>query len=150
MRFKVLAKDFTYKSKQYIQGDIITTDADLASIFINLFSRIEEAPADAQAIKQAPVANLPPVATPIQTLPSPQPAAQDATRATVGVPVPPVARGKDVTKNFKRAVDEDFLVYKVAGGYNVHDADAGDKPLNASPITKPEVDKFILKQVAAK
>jgi hypothetical protein len=67
---------------------------------------------------------------------------------------PPLApakpEGKDVTKHFPKAVEEDFRVYKLQdGSYNVFDADDLSRPVNDEKLTKPEINTCIRGVLAA-
>lgn len=153
--FKVLAQEFTYKGKTYKAGQFVQSATDLSKVFFGLFAKVESVSTPAPEAKpptETPETPTQPVSAPT-TPPEPVVEAESALTEAVAPVVAPVVhppKGRDVTKNFKRAVDEDYLVYKTTAGYTVYDKDDPSKPLNEEPIQKAAVDRFILKQISGR
>lgn len=53
--------------------------------------------------------------------------------------------GRDVTKRFPKAVEEDFLVFADGGAFSVVEADEPTEGLNDKPLKRKDVDPFIRK-----
>ena len=106
-KFKLLGGSFVDRGRTYKMGDIIDSPTDLRRAFRCMFQMIEEYTA------------APAPAAPVPEAPSTAPAEKGPTGANVaakgGTPAstkPAPRGGKDVTKTFPLAVDEDFQVYK--------------------------------------
>lgn len=120
----------TYKS-----GDIISSDHDLVKAFKGKFIKVPHAEA-------APA----PVVTPAPTAAKPaQPVLKVHTNPTTE---PDTSnRGKDVTKDFKEAVKNHYLVFKRSWSHTIYNPDDMANPLNKSALKKKDVDTFIKKFV---
>ncbi len=137
MQFKMIAGSLTHEGRVYNKGDVITTELPLDKMFVNSWQRLgtivdTSAPAPTHARRRAPT-------------PAPEPLPEDAPVQTAVAEPPVVNKGKDVTSNFPKAVDEDFLVYKKDMVYFVYDKDEPHVPLNAVGLGKLAVPKFIAK-----
>lgn len=53
--------------------------------------------------------------------------------------------GRDVTKRFPKAVEEDFLVFADGGAFSVVEVDEPTEALNNKPLKRKDVDAFIQK-----
>jgi len=146
--FRLKAGTHVQNDRTYKKGDVVETDIDLASLFPAQFDATGTA---APSAPVAPVADDGPVtAEPpkkaAQVAPSPPPVPPstsdtDGTKADV--------RGRDVTKRFPLAVDEDFQIFYKKGKYRVYDIDAPAKALNPRGCTKVGVDKVIKRALEA-
>ena len=151
--FKVLTAEFDFNGRKYKAGDVVHTNSDLEAAFPSLFSRIEvelvqaPSPDEAPAVKQNSKAKiLPQTASDDESVHNDVPAPEKPAQATLGEGAGNV-KGKEVTKMFPLALDEDFRVFKHDGKYFVYDAD--DMSLvNAKGSSKTGVAGVIKKAVA--
>jgi hypothetical protein len=57
--------------------------------------------------------------------------------------------GRNVTANFPKAVEQDFLVYRLSHGqYNIFDKDDTAQPINVRPLSREDVNAEIQKVLA--
>jgi hypothetical protein len=136
-KYKVLAGQHMHFDKLYKKGDVIETDLDLLSLFENKFQRVHEQPT-------VPVKSETPV-TPVTVE-----KVADGNVISHTNPVektePEVNRGVDVTKNFPKAVDEDFLIFREKKNcHYIYDPDDMAAPINKEPLVRSDIEKYIIK-----
>ena len=119
----------------YKAGDVIESDNDLAKMFPNKFIRMGDL-----------VVNPAPVKTDVQR------AAEEGFKDVMPPPEEPLEEpleedgnplGRDVTKRFPLAEEEDFLVFARGGAFSVVEADDPTTLLHEKPLKRKDVVDFI-------
>lgn len=122
------------KFKTYKPGDTVESEQDLCKVFPNKFERIpDEAPSSFSpsteeqkaAVSKAAKKGAKGVAPPETEEPEPNPL------------------GRDVTKRFPTAQEEDFQVFADGGAFSVVEADDPTEALNDKPLKRKDVEPFI-------
>jgi len=133
-KYKLIAGQFAHEGRTYKAGQIVSTEMNLQKMFPNSFEKLHiDRPqltvADIRASK-----------------------ADDGETQQDSGPVTPVAKtvatpaGKNVTKNFASAVEQDFRVYKTKDKrYHVYDADNMDVDLSPHGLDRDAVEPYIAK-----
>ena len=117
--------------KIYVAGDVIMSpDKDLSKLFPHKFEKVEVIP------------GVDPTAAPPKVVMPPEAPAPEAPKEE---PESVKPEGRDVSKRFPKAVEQDFMVFAVAGGLNVFDMDDLTAALNSKPLKKAEVMPFVEK-----
>jgi hypothetical protein len=106
-------------------GHVFETDRDLVAMFPNKFERVH-VPGDEGAEDEA---------SPPKPKKESKPKKDDAP--------PPKPLGRDVTKRFPKAAEEDFKVFSDGGAFFVAEADEPTVALNEKPLKKKDVIPFI-------
>jgi len=121
----------------YKPGDIVESDRDLVDAFPGKFERVVDGVEDTHANPFKPTTKE---KTAVQK------AAEEGAK-DVGAPDPedPNPLGREVTKRFPTALDEDFLVFADGGAFSVAEADEPTVPLNDKPLKRKDVGSFIRK-----
>jgi hypothetical protein len=123
------------------EGRVIESESDLAAKCPEKFERVNVSGVD--EFKKEPVSVI---------TEEPVPVVKEAVKEVVKKKEPvkveekikPEPLGKDVTKNFPHADEEDFKVFYVNGqGYFVTESDQVDTALNKKKLKKAEVEAFI-------
>jgi hypothetical protein len=146
--YKVKAGSHQEGGKIYKAGDVVQSYNDLDHMFPGKFEVLGDrvhssAPAPVISTGGNVARNSAPQARPVEAEEEPE----EANPPPLAAKAKPT--GRDVTKHFPKAVEEDFRVYKTpAGNYNVYDADNLAKPCNPRPISKAEVDACIRSTLA--
>lgn len=130
--------------KTYKKGDLVESEANLAEIFTNKFERIyetEEAPSVGTSFPSVKVSSAKSKVT-IVDLPADSKEEDEEEFKEEDEEKEIVDRGKEVTKNFPVAVDQDLKVFKKGRLYFVYDMDPA-VPITEEGLTKAKVKKFI-------
>lgn len=118
-KFKLLGGNhIDEKGRQYVRGDIITTNHDLAASFGAKFLTLEKE-------TEKEVASEPVVEESEQVM----------------------KHGEDVTDKFPKASDNGFIVFQKGAYFHVVDADAPEKRLNKKGLSKTAATAFIKKLI---
>lgn len=154
MYFKLLPKAGSHAEKgpskkaviyKASEGNVIETENDLVKMFPGKFERVEVTGSPVRPIVEAKVkAPAPAPATTQPSVPASSKKAKDAkeTKAVEEVSVESKL-GRDVTKRFPHALEEDFKVFSTGGEFFVTEADEIDKALNDKPLKKGQVEAFV-------
>jgi hypothetical protein len=138
-KYKLLLGTHMHHGERLKAGDVIESAYDLTKVFVNKYVRVDDfaAPVASQGDNPAP-------GRPVRHPAGPgRPQAKPQAPPAIQKSATDVALGRDVTKNFPQAVDEDFKVYKKGTVYFVYDLDDVSSPLNAEGVAKTEVDAII-------
>jgi len=137
---KVAGKVVIYKASD---EHVFKGEANLAKMFPGKFEEVKVGldgelpkPEPKPEPKPKPELKKAPVSEKIKGTPAPAPTAASA-------PVTVKSLGRDITKRFPRAEEEDFKVFADNGAFWVTEADEPDKALNTEPLKKSGVLKFI-------
>ncbi len=112
-------KLITHRSED---GYVFDTDLDLIQMFPNKFERVQVGP----DVPKPPESK------------KPSKAEEDASNPL----------GRDVTKRFPKAAEEDFKVFADGGAFFVCESDDPTKALNDKPLKKAQVEKFVEEYLA--
>jgi hypothetical protein len=152
MRFEVLGGTHNHYGTIYKKGEILESDRDLTKVFRGKFKKVEAStpvskgevfnPLDVVVNPQPPVEDDKPSEEP--TAPK---TPEDEKNGAPAADSLERAEGKDVTKDFQEAIDEEVRVFQKGAWYNVYDGAAEDlgHPLNDKGLRKKDVSKFIKK-----
>ena len=141
MKFRLLPKAGTHSEtgdkgqlRIYKAGDIVESAQDLVMMFPNKFQLVEDEE----------------VQTPSFNPSKEQKAAvaEAAKKGGVEVSAPEEEEdsnplGRNVTKRFPLAKEQDFLVFSEGGAFHVTEADDPKDPLNDKPLKRKDVEGFI-------
>ena len=140
-KFKVTMGTHQEAGRVYKSGQTLETNTELHKMFPGKFQLLDGSPASSQP-------PMPPVQPPAHPYP-PIKADKAANTTAEQSKATGKPEGRDVTKQFPKAVEEDFKVFKLIDGlYNVYDVDDQSKPCNNKPIPKAEIDIAIRSAMA--
>jgi len=130
----------------YNPGDIIETESDLVTMFPGKFEKVLVMK---EGEKPSVGTALPVPKTVTKQTPTEKPAKSTETGVGATETPAPVSEvkslGRDVTKRFPLALDEDFQVFADGGAFFVTESDAPQTPLHPKPLHKKDVEPFIKK-----
>lgn len=145
MRFRLLPKAGNHSETGpdgqrvvYKAGDVIESDKDLVAMFKGKFERVDLIP----PATEPTTPTVPVIPPPSQEQPPKATKAEAPDKSPVREGAPSVL-GRNVTKRFPRAVEEDFVVYANGGAFFVCEADDPNTPLHDKPLKKATVTGFI-------
>lgn len=120
----------------YRAGDIVESDRDLMEAFPNKFERVD--------VAEEPASPSTPFKPSAEEKTAVQKAAEEGAK-DVSPPEDPKSNplGRDVTKRFPKALEEEFLVFADGGAFSVSEADEPAEALNNKPLKRKDVDSFI-------
>lgn len=148
MRFKLIAGTSNIFGETYKRGDIIDTPVDLTKMFRNAFVQVHSDPTPALRTLPVKAEASEPVQPPVKATPSslatPATSQADEDPAEKDPVSTPKPRGRDVTKSFPKALEEDYSVFQVNKLYFVYDNDDFSKSVNDKGISKSKVDECIV------
>lgn len=131
MRFKVLeGKHHHSDGKVYTKGQVVRSETELDKIFVNKFTRLEEAessPKSGASKKDSSKAEA-----------GKAEAKKPATKADADK----AARGHEVTNAFPKAAEEGFKVFLRGEQHHVYEGDQ-TKPINPKGLKGDEVESFV-------
>jgi hypothetical protein len=144
MLFKLLPKvgNHTEGDKVYTSGDVVESDLELDKVFQGKFERVKgftaSTPDTQAAVQAAAEEGAKDVAAP--PAPPPNQEVSDSKPPKVESPL-----GRDVTKRFPEAQEQDYLVFSDGGKFHVAEADDPAFAINDKPLHKKEVIPFVEK-----
>lgn len=150
MKFRLIGGNHTEGNgptrKVFKKNAIIDSDRDLTKLFRGKFERIYtaeqlEAVAPVPKVAEKPTPAPTPVAEPAPAVSEPtteekKPEASKESRK------PRKRRGRDATKSFPLALEEEFLVFQRGSRFDVYEPE-DDAPLNEKGLKKAEVESYI-------
>ena len=132
--------------KTYKKGDLVESEADLTKIFTNKFEKVYETEEEASPGVSFPAVKVAQAKSKVTVVDLPVDSKEEEEKELEEVEEKieekPEKRGKEVTKNFSEAVEQDLKVFKKGRQYFVYDMDPA-VPLNEKGLNKGQVKKFI-------
>jgi hypothetical protein len=145
-KFKVLAGPHVHSGRVYSKGDIIESEHDLAATWRNSFARVpddEEASAGKRQQVIGEVIGGSPNQPPAEPAVNEDEGEVETDQSGKSGPL-----GTEVTKNFPKAIEQDFKVFKHESQYLIYNAEDLTKPIDGCPVAKAGVNALIEKELA--
>jgi len=153
-KFKVLAGPHVHSGRVYSKGDIIESEHDLAATWRNSFARVpddEEASAGKrQQVIGEVIGGSPnqPTKPEVEKPPAEPAVNEDEGEVETDQSGKSGPLGTEVTKNFPKAIEQDFKVFKHESQYLIYNAEDLTKPIDGCPVAKAGVNALIEKELA--